>query len=51
MKNPWSEVTVDALEKLLLEMVGGDVVMFPGVPGVTFSEPIAFTSAKVAHAR
>lgn len=48
---PWLEVTIDAVEKLVLEMVDGDVSRLAGLPSGTLREPIEFTSAKAAHAR
>lgn len=48
---PWLSVSIDAVEKLVLEMVGGDVSLLSGLPGGTLREPIEFTSAKAAHAR
>lgn len=48
---PWLEVSITAVDKLVLEMVGGDMSLLPGLPGGTLREPVEFTSAKAAHAR
>jgi hypothetical protein len=45
------EVSIDTVDKLALEMVGGDVSLLSGLPGSTLREPIEFTSAKAMHAR
>jgi hypothetical protein len=48
---PWLDVSMDAVDKLVIEMVGGDLSLLPGLPGGTLREPIEFTSAKAMHAR
>ena len=48
---PWLEVSMAAVDKLALEMIGGDVALLPGLPGGTLKEPIEFASAKAAGAR
>ncbi len=48
---PWLEISMDAVEKLIIEMMGGDLSPLPGPAGGTLREPIEFTSAKAAPAR
>jgi hypothetical protein len=48
---PWLSVSIDAVDKLALEMVGGDESLLSGLSGTTLRQPIEFTSAKAAHAR
>lgn len=48
---PWLSVSIEAVEALALEMVGGDESLLSGLPGTTLRQPIEFTSAKAAHAR
>ncbi len=48
---PWLDISMDTVDKLVVEMIGGDLSLLPGLPGGTLREPIEFTSAKAAHAR
>lgn len=48
---PWLEVRMDAIEEMVMEMIGGDLSLLPGLPGSTLREPIEFTSAKAMSAR
>jgi hypothetical protein len=48
---PWLDVSIDAVNKQVIEMIGGDLSLLPGLPDNTLKEPIEFTSAKAEHAR